>query len=197
MLLRERITLKKLIIKTAAITFAAIIAFGAFLFGGLALFAPATLARLSENFGNDSAAAGFYINQYNKTGAREDLYNVCRTINEHDRPRDAAFYFEKYFEDGAPEEENKKSFAGRYVVALFICEGVDEAADKASDFAVKNYTEYDAFNWLLTDRRVTFVKSDLERIKSAITSVGVYGAEKKYADADIKTADELIAALGN
>lgn len=74
---------------------------------------------------------------------------------------------------------------------------MDEAADKARSFAVKNYTEYDAFNWLLTDRRVTFVKSDLERIKSAITSVGVYGAEKKYADADIKTADELIAALGN
>lgn len=186
--------MKKLIIKTAAITLAAIIAFGAFLFGGLALFSPATIARISENFGNDSAAAGFYINQYKKTGAVEDLYDVCRTINEHDRPGDAAYYFEKYFEN-TPAESVKKSFAGRYVVALFISAGVDEAADKASDFAVKNYTEYDAFNWLLTDRKVTFVKSDLERIKSAITSIGVYGEEKKYADADIKTADELIAAL--
>lgn len=194
MRLREKVILKKLVIKTAAITLAAIIAFGAFLLGGLALFAPAALARLSENLGNYSAAAGFYINQYEKTGAGEDLYNVCRTIDEHDRPGDAAVYLAKYF-DGKPEEKDKKNFAGKYVVALFLSEGVDAAANKARSFANSSYTEYDAYNSLLTDRKIKFVRSDLEKIKSSIASLWVSKDERKYADADIKIADELIAAL--
>lgn len=202
--------MKKLILKTAAITFAAIILAGALLFGGLWLFSPATLAKISEDLGKDSAAAAFYARQYDKSGDYKDLHKVCVVIDEHSNSAIAEKYLEKFVTDERYDEylsspeivkaEGTRAvvyYAGKYVVAAFLNNGAERAAELAANLSVKSYSLYDAFSSLLSDAKLAFTRADLEIIKAKILSLNVSEADEEYKNADIKKANDLIDSLSD
>ena len=199
-----------MILKTAAITFAAIILAGALLFGGLWLFSPATLAKISEDLGKDSAAAAFYARQYDKSGDYKDLHKVCVVIDEHSNSAIAEKYLEKFVTDERYDEylsspeivkaEGTRAvvyYAGKYVVAAFLNNGAERAAELAANLSVKSYSLYDAFSSLLSDAKLAFTRADLEIIKAKILSLNVSEADEEYKNADIKKANDLIDSLSD
>lgn len=65
--------MKKLVLKTVAITLAGIVVLCGILYGIFALFSPKTLGSISEQLGNKSATIYYYGAQYGKTGSTYDL----------------------------------------------------------------------------------------------------------------------------
>ncbi len=155
----------KLILKTAAITLAAVILAGALLFGGLWLFSPVTLATIAENLGGDSAAASLYARQYDKSEDYKDLHKLCAVIDEHENSANAEKYLGEFIENenfvsyifsdevGKKEGEHAAAFyAGKYVVSAFINGGAAHATEVASRLASGKYFGNDA--WSLVDSGV-------------------------------------------
>ncbi len=72
--------MKKLILKTVAITLACIIGLCGLLFGAFILFCPHVLGKVSNDLGNESAAAYFYKLQCDKTGSCNDIAQYIYTL---------------------------------------------------------------------------------------------------------------------
>lgn len=153
--------MKKLILKTAAITLAAIILAGGLLFGGLWLFSPVTLAKISEDLGNESAAASFYARQYDKSGDYKDLHKLCAVLDEHSNSAKAEKYLGEFIENenfvtyifsyDVREKEGEHAaafYAKKYVVSAFINGGAAHATEVASRLASGKYFGNDAWGWV-------------------------------------------------
>ncbi len=74
--------MKKLIIKTALITFVSAIVFAAALFGILSLFAPAAMMRFTASLGFRQLSGDYAYSVYTSTGDIEYLAYSCETAAE-------------------------------------------------------------------------------------------------------------------
>ena len=198
--------LSKLVLKTAAVTLAAIIFLCALIFGAFVLFRPVSLARLFEGAGNDSAAAYFYIRSYEKTGDFEELALLCEKIDEHDMSEDAAKYLSLFIEnekfaDYCEEYDAKYSSYysareaayGRLTVSIYLSEGIESALLKAKQLCEGNYSEYNPFYWLITDGSLSFSETDVASIKTALRGIECDESEREFLERDIALAEELSA----
>ena len=198
--------MSKLVLKTAAVTLAAIIFLCALIFGAFVLFRPVSLARLFEGAGNDSAAAYFYIRSYEKTGDFSDLALLCEKIDEHDRAEDAAKYLSLFIEnekfaDYCEEYDSKYSSAysareaayGRLTVSIYLSEGIDSAILKAKLLCEGNYSEYNPFYWLITDGSLSFSEAEVAAIRTALGEIECDESEREFLERDIALAGELSA----
>ena len=222
---REKEKVKKLVLKTAAITLAAIIFAGALLFGGLWLFSPVTLAKIAQDLGNDSAATSFYARGYDLSGKYEDLHAVCAVLDEHENPELAVKYLEKFVQDEnftkyfitgeVAEKEGKNApayYAGKYAVATFIVYGAERAATLCAELAFGKYYGNDEWSNVaqgIIRAPYSFydcfgaVLSDgrlsLSRADLNIIKEKITSVEVTYDDdykaADLKTVQELLKAL--
>ena len=193
--------MKKLVFKTAAITLAVIILLAALTAGALALFAPLSLARFFEGAGNGSAATVFYIRQYERSGDFNDLAVLCDKIDEHAKPDKAEKYLAEFtgsngFSDYCAEYDRnyggsfsaREMFRGRYVVAVYLNSGVTRATAQAEEFSRGDYTEYNAFYWLITDSEVEISASAAAELAAGIRASGASG---EFALRDLSLLSEL------
>lgn len=70
--------LKKIVIKTALITLASVIAVLALAFGVASLAFPKGMSKMCEDMGNYKLAASYAERQYGYSGSTEDLYRCAR-----------------------------------------------------------------------------------------------------------------------
>ena len=195
--------MKKLVIKTVAITVAAIIVLMAAIYLTFALAFPKTLANCWKDVGNYSIAAKYYEKQYDKSGDLDDLAELCVYLDAKTDGVKAAKYLKLLTENenfnARCEQEDKKGgfkytayeyYYGKYAVAEFYANKIDAAITVAKSAVSKGYTENNAFRVLLLDAE-DLTESDRGAIVSAINEIygGLTDAEKQIADRDINFAN--------
>ena len=82
----------KLIVKTAVITLACIIALALLLFGVFSLFFPSVMVSVTDKLGMESACASYSVSQYKKSGTMEDLSAAVKRSYAAGHYEDAAVY---------------------------------------------------------------------------------------------------------
>ena len=196
--------MKKIVIKTVAITLAAIIALFAAVYIILALFAPKTLAAAWEGTGNYSISVRYYEKQYDKTGDLTDLADLCAKINVKTDSARAVKYlvlltgdakFAGFCEDSAKTLYKMTAYEyyyGALTVATYYDSGLNPAITVAKKAVGAGYTANNAFYILLTDAD-TLTKADGEAIATEINGFkgGLSDAEKLIADNDIAIAQSI------
>lgn len=195
--------MKKLVIKTVAITVAAIIVLMAAIYLTFALAFPKTLAKAWKDVGNYSIAAKYYEKQYDKSGDLDDLAKLCVYLDAKTDGVKAAKYLKlltenENFNARCESEDHKGGFKytayeyyyGKYAVAEFYANKIDAAITVAKSAVSKGYTENNAFRVLLLDAE-DLTESDRGAIVSAINEIygGLTDAEKQIADRDINFAN--------
>ena len=182
--------MKKLIIKTAIITLASILALVGLLYGIFTLFIPKPLGDLFYKGGNYSAGMYYYEKQYNATKSAEDLWTLCLNVDVYKDPVRAEKYLAEFkananFEKNcvALDEGNTDTFTteefieGKLVCAVFINKGIDEAINtaydcvKAFDFVGGEYTQFNPFFMLYTDQNFILGVPELTKIKVKIENM--------------------------
>lgn len=201
---KRRIVLKKLIIKTAAITLAVIVAAAFAVYGALAAFSPKTLAEFYDKAGNAGLAREFYARNYDKTGDINDLYVVCVKADEKGDAARAAKYlglitkredFNEFCDKKDAGYTVKISTAlflqGKCVAAEYYYSGVDKAVEQAVSFNKGGYAENNAFTLFISSCVKDFSATDRAAVKSALESV-----KTALTDAeDVARAESDIAAV--
>ena len=198
--------MKKLVIKTAAITVAAIIVLMAAIYLTLALFFPKTLAGVWKDLGNYSISAKYYEKQYNKSEDYGDLAKLCVYLDAKSDSVCASKYLKlltenEKFAELCETEDTKGGFKytayeyyyGKYTVAEFYVNKIDAAIVVAKKSVSAGYTEHNAFYVLLLDAD-NLTASDASVVSAAITEIKSGLADETqigYADRDISFADSL------
>ena len=209
--------MKKLVIKTALITLASIVALMAILFGVFALFFPKTLATSFDKAGSYGASMYFYEKQYEKSSSMDDLYTLCVKVNPYTDGQRAEKYLTEFAEksnfysycrnlDSGEVVSNEEYFEGKLVTVLYLKGGVDAGIPKAIQFireGNKKYTEYNPFFMLYSDDNIDWTteqrKLDLGNIFSAIGLLCDNGngeAELDFYEMDIALNDmDMISSI--
>ena len=202
--LKVGLNLKKLIIKTAAITFAIIIAVASLVYGALVLFAPRSLAAFYEGVGNYGISVDFYEMQYNKTADKNDLYTLCIKVDEYldaerakkylelfvdgDSASFNAFCTEKDSTNTAPTAITTKEYAfGKLVCAIYSSEGIVSAVERAEELVEAGYTEFNPYYVLITDKVLSLTVTELSMVEASIEAVKVHlsGNALAFAERDL------------
>lgn len=198
--------MKRLVIKTVAITLAAIIVLTTATYFLIAFISPKTLADGWKAVGNYNFSVKYYEKQYKKTGSIDDLADLCLVLNiKNDGSRAVEYLtaltgkedFSKYCEKKDAERGFKMTtyeyFYGRLTVATYSTKGIDSAVNVAKAAFGSNYTENNSFYVLLTEVE-TLSKSEGEKIASAITLIRIKltdETQKGYAERDIGYANDI------
>ena len=126
--------MKKIIIKTAIITFASVIAALALAFGIASLAFPKDMSKICEDMGNYRLAASYAERQYGYSGSTDDLYRCSRLyIRVGDRDK-IIEYCGKLVEKQDFEQKcgaNVHYIYGNYATALYLSGKGDEAVEVA------------------------------------------------------------------
>lgn len=182
--------MKKLIIKTAAITLAVIVAAAFAVYGALAAFSPKTLAEFYDKAGNAGLAREFYARNYDKTGDINDLYVVCVKADEKGDAARAAKYlglitkredFNEFCDKKDAGYTVKISTAlflqGKCVAANYYAFGINKAVESALSFTGNAYAENNAFTLFISRCVKDFSAEDkaalsaaLEKFKASLTN---------------------------
>ena len=195
--------MKKLVIKTVAITVVAIIVLMAAIYLVFALAFPKTLADCWKDMGNYSLAAKYYEKQYDKSEDLEDLATLCVYLDAKTDGVKTAKYLKlltenEKFSEHFPVDGHKGGFNytdyeyyyGKYAVAEYYANKISAAITVAKSAVSKEYTENNAFYVLLIDAE-DLTESDRGAIVSAINEIysGLTESEKQIADRDINFAN--------
>ena len=198
--------MRKLIVKTAVITFAAVIAFCAVLYGCLAAFTPKTLADGWASAGNYGIAVKYYEKQYQKTESENDLAALCVKVDEVNDAKRAEKYLAAFtasdgFETYCLNEGENLGYAisarefyfGKYAVAAYYADGIDAAITVAKKAVFSAYTENNAFYIMLIEIK-TLSHEDGVKISAAINTIKSELTDPKEidsADRDIAYAESI------
>lgn len=213
--------MKKLVLKTALITLASIIAILGILYGVFALFFPKTLAKTYESMGYDQTAIKYYEKQYEKTQDVQDLITLCVRLDVYSDTSRAEkylsilvakpnFYSTCLDNDVNVQTSNQISseeyFEGKWVVATYLKNGVEKAIENAIYSVRKGnyrYTEYNAFFMLYSDNSINWTESEqkyagLSDMHGAIHSLCDNGnGESELNEIEIQIATRDLFALEN
>lgn len=195
--------MKKLVIKTVAITVAAIIVLMAAIYLTFALAFPKTLANAWKDMGNYSLAAKYYEKQYDKSEDTDDLAWLCVYLDAQKDSERTAKYLKLFTENenfnARCEREDREGgfkytayeyYYGKYTVAEFYANSINAAIAVATKAISAGYTENNAFSVLLLEKE-NMTDDDRGAIVSAIETIkdGLTDAEKQIADRDINFAN--------
>lgn len=173
--------MKKLVLKTALITFACIIGLTALLFGIFALFFPKTLGNAFDKIGGYSASMHFYEKQYEKTQSLDDLYTLCIKVDGYNdaarakeylgdmvKHQDFLEFCKKY--DGNNVVSTEEYLESKFVTAVYVNDGIEEAMNQMLICTVNGYTEFNPINMLYTDTSFDWAsrKEDLGVMRNKI-----------------------------
>lgn len=203
--------LNKLILKTASITLASIIAVSVLLFGAFWLFAPSTLAKAFNGLGNYSASIYFYKVQYDKTGSINDLSNLVINVNEKLDPEFAMENLGKLImhadfdefcktqdEKGDSKINTAEYYYGKYATLLARNGKMGNALTVCKMYVEDYfYTDYNPYKVILFELGSILSKQDLELMKTSIEELlpSLFSSFKTDAMNDIDSIDQLIKAI--
>ncbi len=209
--------MKKLVLKTVAITMASIIALLLFTCGIFAIFFPSVIAKTADNLGWGNTAVKYYEKQYDKTEDIEDLYTLCfASFNNGDYER-AKFYFATLnssqpqfnvlceIKDLERESviKTKEICIGALIRSFYEVDGYAVAVTKSCNYVVSNaYTEYSPFLFLLESYGEDLTTSELNLMKDKIRALingqegaGLSSEETAFAQKDITEINRLLELL--
>ena len=130
--------MKKLIIKTALITFAAAIAFCAVLYGCIAAFSPSTLVGFYRDLGNDKRALDYSIRAYEKDGKSQDsIFAVIECSIRAEDDEKIIFFANELFSRKIEntDESYLSRIEGRLCRSLIRTGKKEEGVSKAAAFS--------------------------------------------------------------
>lgn len=193
--------MKKLVLKTVFITLAVVFVFIAAVYAILAAAAPSTLAKFYDNTGNYSLTVKYLEKNYKKSNLYEDLATLCGKLDEHSDAERTALYVDKFINDegfdaycfangseGGYAMTVEELYFGKLVVALYLSDNVDSAAEKARDYANKyGYTDSNPFYILIIDGNEKFDEAEKKTIKTEIEAIisRLMGEQLQYAERDL------------
>lgn len=122
--------MKKIVLKTAIITLASVIALLALSFGIASLAFPKNMSVICEDMGNYKLAASYAERQYGYSGSTEDLYRCARLYIRIGDRKNTVKYCGKLVEKKNFKEccgNNVQYIYGNYATALYLSGKDDEA----------------------------------------------------------------------
>ncbi len=194
--------MKKLVIKTAVITLAVIIALVGLLFGAFCLFSPVTLAKFFDGAGNYSLSVTFYEKQYKKTQDLSDLYVLSVKLDQGKDAQKTERYLSVFLTtDGVNDyckkyDDTNNAFTtyeylnGKYVCALYSVKGIDQALDYLEESVCNEYNDYNGYSILLGEYSSTLSNQELNKILQSLNGLTV---QSRFKDRDIKIVTDLLA----
>ena len=192
--------MKKLVLKTALITFGSIVGALCLLYGIFALFFPLNMANFLDSIGAQKGAVSFYELHYEKTEDISDLGVLCVKVDEMEDSVRAEKYlsllvsdenFNEYLACFDGESENLISgrdfFYGKLAIAKQKTGGVEEFLTFALDTIEDEYSEYNCFFISLTIEDL-FSIEDKEKIKDALLLVAptLDSEEQAFIERDLE-----------
>lgn len=205
--------MKKLVIKTASITVAAIIIVALAAYFLTAAFSPKTIAEFYDKSGNYSKSVKYYAKQYEKNADFDDLKILCDKLDDKEDSERAAKYLALFiegeeFSEFCNEQGNLgggslgeisagELYRGRYVVAVFYAQGLESAANEAKTITEKvGFSQNDAFYVLITECGESFDKNAKtyvsECIESLFATIESVDNQKQYAERDLDLLENLL-----
>ena len=200
--------MKKLVIKTIAITIAVMLGVVVVAFGVTSLIAPKFLANIFDGVGGYSASIFFYEKQYEKTDDVKDLAILIDKLDADVQPALKEFYLEKMllrsdFEEFCLEQDKKdhvisakEYYNGSYALILAKNKRLEKALEICSEYVKKlNYTENNPYRLILSDYADEASIEELKEIKNSLNVRKVYLDDdegRKLADQDFKALNTLI-----
>lgn len=194
--------MKKLVIKTAVITLAVIIALVGLLFGAFCLFSPVTLAKFFDGAGNYSLSVTFYEKQYKKTQDLSDLYVLSVKLDQGKDAQKTERYLSVFLTTDGVNDYCKKYddtnsvfttyeyLNGKYVCALYSVKGIDQALDYLEESVCNEYNDYNGYSILLGEYSSTLSNQELNKILQSLNGLTV---QSRFKDRDIKIVTDLLA----
>lgn len=193
--------MKKLVIKTAVITLAVIIALVGLLFGAFCLFSPVTLAKFFDGAGNYSLSVTFYEKQYKKTQDLSDLYVLSVKLDQGKDAQKTERYLSvflttdgvndycKKYDDTNSAVTTYEYLNGKYVCALYSVKGIDQALDYLEESVCDEYNDYNGYSILLGEYSSNLSNEELNKILQSLNGLTV---QSRFKDRDIKIVTDLL-----
>ena len=170
--------MRKLVIKTIAITLTSIVGALVVAFGATWLFAPKILANVFDGVGSYAASVFFYEEQFNKTGDISDLAVLVDKLDIEKDAEKAEGLLKKLvthdnFEEFAIESDagktpivsTKEYYAGLYTVVLYDNGKLLDSLQCCALFVMDSgYTASNPYRTLIAERFNEFSDYDIEKI---------------------------------
>ena len=190
--------MRNLIIKTALITFAAIILCFSVVYGALALISPATLSVIYKNAGADGAAFRYAELAYKKNPTTSGAKNVADCAIELGDGAAIIKYCGRIIADETISSDERDYYAVNYVSALYK-KGEKEIALEAAFEHVGNYGKFNSVRALISEgiqgTDVVFIKSLREKLKLLLNDFSDENV-KEVIRSDIAMLDKFISLHG-
>ena len=196
----------KLIVKTAAITLACIIAVALILFGVFSLFFPSVMVAVTDKLGMESACASYSVSQYKKSGTIGDLSAAVKRSYAAGHYEDAASYGKILINDDgftafcdtadaqmSPAEELIMGNTAYYYIGITVASqyfvGSDEAIDTAFGALGDRFTENNPVVFLVNAATSREDKEFCGQVLERLSAWNPRAEDEKYFE-DYKTALE-------
>ena len=201
--------MKKIIIKTAIITFCMILICTAILHCIFALFFPKSLSKFYKKLNNNSMAVKYMEREYIRSSDFDTLTALCELVDEHKDGATAEEYIslmlsadnEERFADYCGKADlngasisTREFYNAKLVIAIYSQDRQIEAIHKAEELIKKNgYTQNNPFYLLildcgekLSDSEKSEIENCIEELKESLTE-----SEKTFAEKDLDLLHSL------
>ena len=194
--------MKKLVLKTVAITLASVIGALLLAFGCFALLSPGVLGKVFDGAGMYSASVFFYEKEYERTGDIDDLNRLVLTIDED---KDYALA-EKYYKEIIEHKDfsklcevqtingkvtAKEYYYGNYALSVANNGKFSDALQIGKEFVSDNYTAYNPLRVLIYDYVSAERQQEITEALGVLQSLTVTDGQT-YLSADINYLNGLI-----
>ena len=190
--------MRNLIIKTALITFAAIILCFSVVYGALVLISPSTLSGIYKNVGANGAAFRYAELAYKKDPTTTRAKNVADCAIELGDGAAIIKYCGRVIADETISSSDRDYYAVNYVSALYK-NGEKQTALEAAVKNVGNYGKYNSVRALISEgiqnSDVDFIKTVREKL-AEIADNFTDETVKSTIQSDIAMLDNFISSRG-
>lgn len=146
--------MKKIVLKTAIITLASVIALLALAFGIASLAFPGNMSVICEDMGNYKLAASYAERQYDYSGSTDDLYRCARLYIRIGDRKNIIKYCGKLVEKKNFKEScgnNVQYIYGNYATALYLSGKDDKAIEIAEMSVADGFDVPNAYSFLTVE----------------------------------------------
>lgn len=161
--------MKKLVIKTACITLACVVALSAILVGFFALFFPKKLGDFFSKFGAYHITVSLYERNYEIKRTEESLVLLINYADPYKDDDTADYVEDMIYIYGVVSLEDAEFYYGKYVVSKAFDEEVDEALLACEKFVKEyGYTEHNPYRTLIFDTKLNLRRGEWSQILSSL-----------------------------
>ena len=185
--------MNKLIVKTALITLAVLLAVSSMIYLCFALFAPSKMSEFYDGLGSGELSLKYAERAYEKSGEEGDLLIVVRRAvaakNAKKTAKYCAVLFEKFPDFVSGEELAYYQY--KYCVALYDCGEKDKAVDEASKFS----KYFEPGNPLESLAAYVFEKNDTESLRYVLEDIKFIADSPEIGEVNRERAKKRIKTI--